>query len=90
MNILKEKQLTQNKINTINSTIKSLIDGVIEQLIIDGGIVTGESLLNVIDDSIFEASFKDGFIILPGDFSSLTWIGFKLIKLDSRITITKN
>lgn len=77
--------LKNNNSIILNESLRNSINSLKEQLIIDGGVVTGESLLNCIDDTIF----AEPLIILPYDFSILSWICFEEIERDKRICITE-
>lgn len=69
---------------------KVYIDETKEQLVRDGGVVMGECLLNVIDETLYEYLSKNNILVLPDDFSTLSWTIFKEIEADSRITITED
>lgn len=69
---------------------KIYIDETKEQLVRDGGVVMGECLLNVIDETLYEYLSKNNILVLPDDFSTLSWTIFKEIEADSRITITED
>lgn len=73
-----------------NRNMNNCVDEIKEQLVIDGGAVMGECLLNVIDDTLYECCRNNKILILPGDYFTISWTAFKLIEADNRITVTQN
>lgn len=82
--------LIKNEFIITNEIINGYVNEIKEKLVIDGGVVMGECLLNVIDDIFYEYASKDNLLMLPDDYNTITWICFKIIESDERITITKD
>lgn len=70
--------------------INKCIDEIREQLVVDGGVIMGECLLNIIDDALYECFRYNKILTLPGDYFAVSWTAFNVIEADDRITITKD